>query len=210
MKKILIPLVTVILGLAAPLSHGQGTIQFLNSALSKIKYLDDACAPLTDAPVGAVVGVFYGVTPDSLTLAGTTARITAPGLFNGGTVFALSGVNPGQTISLKIAGWYTKGGVTPERAPQGPFSAGITHYGESAVVTTTALGPEAGPGTVVMQSANGTNPNRVKPFTILQPELCPEPSTWALLGFGAGALLLQRRHHFFPRRRTAPKAPFSF
>ncbi len=194
MKKILIPLVTAILGLVAPLSHGQGTIQFLNSALSKIKYLDDPCAALTDAPVGAVVGVFYGATSDSLTLAEATARMTAPGIFSGGTVFALPGTNPGETISLKIAGWYTKGGTTPLRASLGRDTPGITHYGESEVITTTALGPTAGPGTVVFQSATGTNPNRAKPFTILQPALCPEPSTWALLGFGAGALLLRRRH----------------
>ncbi len=193
MKKILIPIVAVLLGLAAPMSHGQGTIQFLNSALSKIKYLDDPCAALTDAPVGAVVGVFYGASPDSLTLADTTARVTAPGIFNGGTVYALPGTSPGQTISLKIAGWYNKGGLTPERAAQGPSSVGITHYGESEVITTTALGPSAGPGTVVFQGATGTNPNRVKPFTILQPALCPEPSTWALVSIGVVALAFRRR-----------------
>ncbi len=189
MKKTLMPLLVGFLGLAAPLCHGQGTIQFLNTALSKLRYTDSPGASPVDMPVGAVVGVFWGRTTTSLTLAENTVTIVTPGLFNGGTVYALPGSNPGELVFLKIAAWYNKGGVTP-RTVENCFSPGITHYGESAVIQA-ALGPTVGPGTVVFQSASGTNPNRAKPFDFM---LCPEPSTWALLGVGAGALFLRRRH----------------
>ncbi len=169
--------------------HAQGTIQFLNSALSKIKYQENVGSAAVDCPIGAVVGVFYGATPDSLTLATPTARVTAPGLFSGGTVYALPGTNPGESVYLKIAGWYNAVGTTPDLAPQGPHSPGFTHWGESGIVQTTALGPTAGPGTVVFQGPSGTNPNRARPFC-----LCiPEPSTWAVLGLGFGVLVLRRR-----------------
>ncbi len=188
MKKTLLTLALV--GFSAAATYAQGTIQFLNSALSKLKYVDAPGAAAVDSPVGTVVGVFYGASPSALTLAETTVRTTAAGLWSGGTVFALPGTNPGETVSLKIAAWYTKGGTTPERAALGKDSAGISHYGESAVVTTTALGPTAGPGTVVFQGATGTNPNRAKPFEVV---LVPEPSVMALGALGLGALLLRRR-----------------
>lgn len=195
MKMKLIPLVTVVtavLGLAAPLSHGQGTIQFLNSALSKLKYTPAPGAQAVDMPVGTVVGVFWGRSADSLTLAENTVAVTTPGLFNGGTVYALPGSEPGESVFLKIAAWFNSGGTTPRLAREGSCTPGITHYGESAVVQTTALGPTAGPGTVVFQAPTGTSINRAKPFEF-QLTLCPEPSTWAILGMGMGAVLLRRR-----------------
>ncbi len=188
MKKTLLTLALV--GFSAAATYAQGTIQFLNSALSKLKYIEAPGSAAVDSPVGTVVGVFYGASADSLNLASVTTRTTAAGLWNGGTVFKLDGIAPGQTCSLKIAAWYTAGGTTPDRAALGKDSAGITHYGESAVVTTTALGPEAGPGTVVFQGPTGSSINRAKPFNI---ELVPEPSVMALGALGLGALLLRRR-----------------
>ncbi len=169
----------------------QGTIQFLNSTLSKIRAADWDGTSMGDAPVGTYVGVFYGASADSLTLADATVRMTAPGLFNGGVVYALPNTSPGQTVFLKVAAWFNALGETPSLARQGVNSPGITCYGESAVVATTALGPTAGPGTVVWQAASGTNPNRVKPFVIVGE--CPEPSAYALVGCGLGALFLRRR-----------------
>lgn len=188
MKKTLLTLALV--GFSAAATYAQGTIQFLNSALSKIKYIDAPGQAAVDSPVGVVVGVFYGASADSLSLAATTTRTTAAGLYNGGSVFGLDGIAPGQTCFLKIAAWFTKGGSTPDRAAQGIDSPGITHYGQSAVVQTTPLGPTAGPGTVVFQSATGGSANRAKPFNI---ELVPEPSVMALGALGLGALLLRRR-----------------
>lgn len=187
MKKTLLTLALV--GLTAA-SYAQGTIQFLNSALSKIKYIDAPGAAAADAPVGSVVGVFYGASANSLSLAENTATVSSAGLFNGGAVYALPGTNPGETVFLKIAAWLNKGGTTPALAREGINSPGITHYGESSVIQTIGLGPAAGPGTVVFQSPTGSNANRAKPFNI---EIVPEPSVLALGALGLGALFLRRR-----------------
>ena len=191
MKKTLLTMALV--GLSAVATYAQGSIQFFNSTLSKIKYVDAVGTAPVDAPAGIVVGVFYGSSPSSLTLLPGVLTVATPGIFGTSTangVTLLPGTNPGETTMLKIAGWYNKGGVTPQAALQGTASPGITHYGESAVVTTTVLGPSTGPGTVVWQGATGTNPNRAKPFEIVP---VPEPSVVALGALGLGALLLRRR-----------------
>ncbi len=188
MKKQIVALCAALVVSAVPSAFAQGTIQFLNSALSRIKYQQDAGSPVVDCPSGAVVGVFYGATRNSLTLATPTARVTSGGLFSGGTVYALPGTNPGESIFLKIGGWYNAVGTTPDLAPDGPRSPGFTHWGESEIVQTTALGPTAGPGTVIFQGLSGTNPNRAHQFCIC----VPEPSTWAVLGLGLGTLMLRR------------------
>lgn len=191
MKKTLLTLALV--GLSAAATYAQGTIQFLNSGLSPVKYQAAAGAAIENVPinVGAVVGVFWGTTADNLHLQTPTARIsTTAGVFNGGAVYGLTDTAPGQQVFLKIAGWVNLGGTTPIDGITGRSSPGITHYGESGVVQTIALAPTAGPGIVVWQGATGTNPNRAKPFTI---ELVPEPSVMALGALGLGALLLRRR-----------------
>jgi hypothetical protein len=188
MKKTLLTLALV--GCTAAATYAQGTIQFLNSALSKLKYVDAPGQAATDVPVGTVVGVFWGTSADSLTYVDNPATVTAAGLFNGGAVYALPGSNPGQAVSLKIAAWLNKGGTTPRAALQGAQSPGITHYGETAVFTSGPLGPTAGPGTVVFQSATGASTIRGKPFEVV---LVPEPSVLALGALGLGALLLRRR-----------------
>src|SRR5262245_4973911 len=98
MKYRMLALTVVALSVSA---RGQGTIQFLNSGLSKIK----AYTPVgvVDAPVGTVVGVFWGRIPDRLTLVESTTVIRTPGIFNGGAVYAIPGTSPGERISLKIA-----------------------------------------------------------------------------------------------------------
>lgn len=188
MKKTLLTLALVALSAAA--SQAQ-TVQFLNTALNKIKYVDTLGAAAVDAPAGTVVGIFYGSSADNLSLSEPTTTISNPGLFNGGSLYSLAGTAPGQTVFVKIGAWLNKGGATPSLARQGMNTPGITHYGESATVQTTALGPASGPGTVIWQSPSGTNPNRAKPFEVVP--VVPEPSVIALGALGLGALLLRRR-----------------
>jgi hypothetical protein len=191
MKKTLLTLALV--GLSAAASFAQGTIQFFNSALSKIKYVDAPGGVAVDAPAGVVVGVYWGTSADNLRLEPRPWTIVTPGLFGTSTatgVYPLTGTNPGETVSLQIRAWLVKGGATPAAADLGINTPGLTHYGQSAVVTTTALGPTAGPGTVVFQGASGTSINRAKPFEIVP---VPEPSVIALGALGLGALLLRRR-----------------
>ncbi len=180
------------LGIAAVASTvaAQGTIEFRNSALTKIKYLETSESAPVDAPVGTVVGLFWGQSPDSLTLASPTVVVTTPGLFNGGT-YPIAGTQPGQVIYLKAAAWFNKDGATPLAATAGAASPGITHYGETETVSSVPLGPTAGPGTVIWNP-----PSRVFALT-LSP--VPEPSVAAL---GAVALSLVCLRSFNLRRRT--------
>lgn len=194
MKKTLLTMVLVAFSAA---TYAQGTIQFLNSALSRLKYKDTDTSTAVDAPAGIVVGVFWGATRESLALNnGDTAVVSGAGLFTGAAVYQLKGATPaedsapGQQVFLKIGAWLNKGGTTPAKAAQGRETPGLTHYGESGVVQTTVLGPTAGPGTVVFQGANGSNINRAKAFEIVP---VPEPSVMALGALGLGALLLRRR-----------------
>lgn len=189
MKKTLLTLAMV--GMTAVASHAQGTIQFSNTGASVIKYQDVLGGPVVNAPDGCVIGLFWGADANSLTLQTPTTLTktvgTTSGLYDGGAVYPLTGSQPGQFITFKIAGW--RGGTANDHRD-------ATHYGESAVVTLTTasagagLGPTAGPGTVIIQGATGTNPNRTKAFTITP---VPEPSVMALGALGLGALLLRRR-----------------
>ncbi len=192
MKKTLLTLAFAALSAVATYAQS-GSIQFLNTALNKIKYLETSSSTAVDLPAGAVVGVFYGSSANSLSLADATTKVTSAGLFNGGAVYLLPGTAPGESVFLKIAAWYNSASpsATPALARDGAQSAGITHYGESATVQTTALGPTSGPGTVVWQSASGASTARAKPFNVV--EVVPEPSVVALGALGLGALLLRRR-----------------
>ena len=190
MKKTLLTMALV--GLSAAASFAQGTIQFVNNGGSAIKFQLDPAGAVVNAPDGTVVGIFWGRSADALSLQqNTTTTFTTSGvsgLINGGSVYALTGSNPGESVFLKVAGWRNQGGVTPATI-DAVTKAGITHYGETRTVQTT-LGPTAGPGTVIFQSAAATNPTRVSSFTVA---IVPEPSVVALGALGLGALLLRRR-----------------
>ena len=154
-------------------AHAQGTIAFGNSALTRIVLpLGDGTSRNTTVADGLIIGAFYGP-------AGTTDLVMAPGTATIGStagimvgapsVFALPGTEAGQVISLQIRAWNNQG-----------------WFGQTKVAQVT-LGPTAGPGTVIWQSASGTNPNRFTPLTTV----VPEPSTF-VLGAMAGAFLIFR------------------
>jgi hypothetical protein len=192
MKKTILTLALV--GASAAATFAQGTIQFLNSGLSPVKYVDVAGAAAVNAPTGSRIGVFWGTSRENLTLQTPTTSVGATlGVFSGGSAYALPGTNPGETVFLKFEGWLNKGGTTPESilGGVGGVGQGVTHWGGTETVQTTVLGPSTGPGTVVWQSATGSNVNRVKAFTIAP--VVPEPSVIALGALGLGALLLRRR-----------------
>lgn len=174
---------TVILALTASLvttvAQAQGTVQFLNSTLSKVKI--QTAEGLQDAPVGTVIGLFWGESANNpLSRVEPTTTLTSPGVFGGGTVYAIPGTTPGQQVYLKIAGWWNPSGPTP------PEPNLAIYYGETATVSVN-LGPTAGPGTVIWQGATGTNPNRMKPLILV-----PEPSVLALGGAALSLLALSR------------------
>jgi hypothetical protein len=193
MKKSLLTVALALLSAAD--TYAQGTIQFLNDGLSRLEYEAVWGEPIVYAPLGAHVGAFWGTDAAGAsaivgmgrgTIAGPTATSYVQGVWNwqnsGAATYPVSGTQEGQRVWLKIAAWYNGDAQSPTGA--------ITHYGESEPVSV-VLGPTAGPGTVVWQSATGTATDLAKPFVITN--LVPEPSVVALGAVGLGALLLRRR-----------------
>ena len=133
--------------------QGQGTIQFLNSALSRIQYRECRLSEnsiLINAPAGVRISIEIGPSPFQLQEVGFPVSTTGDGLFYGGVVYPVPGTSEGQTVWMRVVG----------RHPNGTL-------GTTEVLPIT-LGPTAGPGTVIFQSATGTATNRFRPF-IVQP-----------------------------------------
>jgi len=183
MKKSLLTLALVALTTVA--SYAQGTIAFGNSALTRVQVIVPG-TPARNALTSdnLMVGAFFGpagAAADALALAPGTASIgtTAGVMVNAPSVFGLPGTEGGQVVSLQIRAWDASKGADGWRT-------GV--YGQTAVAQVT-LGPTAGPGTVIWQTATGTFTTRFTPLIVT----IPEPSTIALAVLGLGSLLLFRR-----------------
>jgi hypothetical protein len=174
MKKQLLTIALV--AMTAITSYAQGTIAFGNSALTRVMIEDapGAAARRATAADNLTIGVWYGASADSLTQAPGEARIgTTDGVLTGAaSVFALPGTDAGQTVALQIRAWNDAGA-----------------FGQTDVRQVT-LGPTAGPGAVIWQTASGVNTSRFTPLVVT---VVPEPSTIALGVLGLGSLLLFRR-----------------
>ena len=177
MKKTLLTLALV--AMATVSSFAQGTIAFGNSSLTRVTVTGtDGIKRNATAADGISISVFFGpagAAADSLALAGNAASIstaTAGVMTGAASVFALTGTEPNQVVSLQIRA----------RSADGLL------VGQTKVAQVT-LGQTAGPGAVIWQTSD-TNPSR---FTPLNLTIVPEPSTIALGVLGLGSLLLFRR-----------------
>jgi hypothetical protein len=185
MKKTLLTLALVALTTVA--SYAQGTIQFANSALTRVMVaLPGQAARNATAADNLMIGVYYGAegaAESTFQLAPGTATIgtTAGVLANAPSVFQLPGTEPGQVVSLQIRAWTADGSLSGQTRVISTFQLSPT--GERL-----GLGPTAGPGYVIWQTASATNPQRFTPLIVV-----PEPSTIALAVLGLGSLLLFRR-----------------
>jgi len=179
MKKILLAIVA---GVAVPMMvMAQGTINFSTAALNHKVVLEDS----TGAPAGYVAALYWGVTGSTelqLVQIGATVTVTA------GTGF------------LSTPATRTTGTATPEGASAffqvRAWNGGFATYEAAALAGTGFLGT-----TTVFANLTGA-PNGVPPSvpasltgwtTPLVVRAVPEPSTFALAGLGAAALLLFRR-----------------
>ena len=155
-------------------ADAQGTIAFGNSVLTRITCFVFPSRNVTAAD-GFTFGVFYGPagTYTDLVMAPGTANIgSTPGVMvNAPSVFALPGTEPGQTVSLQIRAWNDRG------------------WWGATKVAQVMLGPTAGPGTVIWQTASGTNSDRFTPMVVC----IPEPSTLALGALACAFLLFHDR-----------------
>jgi hypothetical protein len=176
MKKTLLTLALV--ALTAVATYAQGTIAFGNGTFTRVTIAGTTARNATTGD-GLNFYVFFGAAGVSDPAALTQVQQATPasigsvdGIMVGApSIFALPGTEPGQVVSLQIRAW----------------NANRTLVGETDIRQVT-LAPTAGPGTVIWQTATGTNPNRFTPLIIV-----PEPSTIALAVLGLGSLLLFRR-----------------
>jgi hypothetical protein len=197
MKKLLLTLAFAALAVVG--SQAQGTIQFQNTALTRMLLRASDSTATVQLPVAGTVvngaampAISYGVfvNGSQTPIASLGANSTSVGIITVplGTAFPIPGVDAGQTASIQIRGWNSTYGAD-WRAAQAAFNAGTvgTIFGESTVGNF-VLGPSSGPGVVIW---SGSDTTKLRPMTLVQ--IVPEPSTIALGVLGLGSLLLFRR-----------------
>jgi len=206
MKKLLT--IAALIGVTS-LSFGQGTVNFFNTTKTTVRtnsavggpttgvmdvtpnhyYFALFAAPTTTTTVGAI-----GVSDGAWTFTGLYANNSATlGVFSGGTV-ALpvnAAYAAGSTVNMFAAGWSDSVGTTVAQAQS--FMAQGTHafngwYGQSIVATGIVLGG----GPTPAGTPFGTLANQAGSFSLLLQPI-PEPSSFALAGLGAAALMIFRR-----------------
>jgi hypothetical protein len=194
MKKILA--VIMVAGALAQGAFGQGRVGFNNlSASDGVTVLGGAlngqyvgAADLAPGPNNFSASLYWalGVVADPSLLSehvpartlfyGTTGGggplVDGSGVFDGGSVTLPAPV--GQTVTVQIRAWDGTAGYNTVGL------GGLTHYGSSALLQ------------VVLVGGTDFDPDmsQIAPFSVVP---VPEPSTFALAGLGAAALLIFRR-----------------
>lgn len=192
MKTIVTLLSIFVMGTGA---FAQGTVTFNNNPATLISYEPTFGGTPVAIPAGNPGAYYFGLltslsgAPGTFTFSGIygTNNATA-GLFTGGTA-RLATIAPGTTFSFYIAGWSASLGPTWVYSWLNynyPFAPGS--FGLSGIGTATAGGgtPPASPG--IIFGATGLTSG----FTLTGRQT-PEPSSMALAGLGAAALLIFRR-----------------
>jgi len=203
MKKLIL---TAICSAAALSGFAQGTIQFGNTIQSPI-YVGTSIATAygaTQKATSAALGtggtidfaLIWGTSATSVTtLAGIEKIGTTAGQVAGNVNFPVVGTNPGDKDWFQVVAWDnsygdTLAGEAACAAAGGLWgSAGQTSYGVLGPALQFQLGPNPSPGTVIFGSSATTGVFHL--FALITP--VPEPTTLALGGLGAAALLMFRR-----------------
>jgi hypothetical protein len=211
MKKVF---VTLAVGMLAASAFAQGTLVFANNAASTIKLENAAGVPASGGQVQfawAAVGASYTPWTASMTAAewtaanaawtviGTPVNVTpTPGRFSGGTITAGSTgtLAPGALIQGVVIGWTGTGAadyLAGYALASGQAVSATTHqFGVSNPFTVDT----GDPTTVPPGSAGFIYNSTATPFvglTMANIAPIPEPSSFALAGLGAAALLIFRR-----------------
>lgn len=123
-----------------------------------------------------VMGQLYvGPAGGSLVAVGTPRAFLQNGIISFGTV-SVTGVAAGASADVVLRSWTAASGNSWEEANDGR----LAEVGESNQITITLGG--------------GVNPPAyLSGLTATTMEIVPEPSTWALMALGLGALALRRR-----------------
>jgi hypothetical protein len=191
MKKLLI---TSIMSLTAAVAFGQGTVFFANDSATltsppdRLIRFEGSNLPATGTNLQ--VQLYYGATTASAgslqPLSSAAARLrasttTIPGVWSGGGDRTLTGFNFGQQVTLQVRVWDIADGSTFENAIANPARQGFSGVSTPFLYNIPATASDPVPN-FFMSNFSG--------FTIVP---VPEPSTFALAGLGAAALLIFRR-----------------
>jgi hypothetical protein len=197
MKKTLLTLAFALLATVA--SNAQGTINFVNTTLSRVTWESaPGSGAFANVAVGApiVYGVFWGTTADNMQLntgpLGTASTANA-GLIAAANPYVIVGTSDvgGETYFMKVGGWSSAFGrdFAAAKAAQSPSLTDLRYYGETGVRSITT-GPGSGPATVIW---SGSNQLLFQPLKLNALPVVPEPSVIALGALGIGAFLLRFR-----------------
>jgi len=192
MKKLIVSsLATAVVSLAA---YGQGTVSMLNinaAAGVNAPVYDGVATTVKLAGANYQAGLYAGLSSTSLSYVGNSTPFLSAGgagYFNGGTT-VLSTIAPGTSAFVQVWAWDTTLGGTTTGATLAQAQAAFLTGGKTDVVGWSDIIPivPANPNS----SPPGT-PTALVGLTSFELQV-PEPSTMALAGLGAAALLIFRR-----------------
>jgi len=178
MKKLTVTMTMLAGTLVGLTAFAQGTVNFANVGvgLNQPIFASDGTTKLT---TGFTVELMAGTSATTLGSVATTGFLaSAPGYFAGGTV-AIPTVGLGGTASIQVRVWSTASG-----SYAAALAANVVNtYGASSIfsVVTGGGGTPANP------------PASLLGLTSFHLNVIPEPSSFALAGLGAAALLVFRR-----------------
>jgi len=188
MKKIAILAVAMLTGIGA---FAQGTLQFQNGATTAIFTNTTSLGGVRGkaAPGALDYALLWGTTAAEANAAANVSATVGNsassfGVIAGSANFAINGTNPGDTDFFKMIAWSASFGTGYAGYQAAALGGGL--IGSSATLAF-VLGPSSGPGTVIFSSSDLT---KFQGFDVVP---APEPTTLALGGIGAAALLLFRR-----------------
>jgi len=188
-------------------AFAQGLVSFINSSTT-LSTSSSTVGGAQTSTGGAVGSWYYGLliasTPAGpFTFSGAYGtNIASAGRFFGGVSVPVTGWAAGATMSYEIAGWSSNLGATwksgwlqanntPAPANAAIWGGVAGNFGLSSIATQVSggAGTPASPATPLFGGANGIqNGFNLGPVTTV-----PEPSSLALAGLGAAALLIFRR-----------------
>lgn len=180
------------MSLTAAVAFGQGTVFFANDAATlpsppdRLIRFGDTGGPATGTNIQ--VQLLVGLSAGSLNpISAAPGRLrasttTIPGVWAGGGDRTLTGFNFGQQVTLQVVAWDIADGATYAEA----INKGAARIGYAGASTPflyqIPAAPNNPPQDFYMVNFSGFN---IVPI--------PEPSTFALAGLGAAALLIFRR-----------------
>ena len=177
-------LASALVGLSA---YAQGTISFVNlngGGLNAPDTLSDGTTKLSGT--GYMAALMVGTTDANMTQVAQTGFLTGggAGYFNGGTV-TVAGIAGGAAVSVQVDIWNTAAGASFGAAQTAGLGGTADAYAQSAILHLNLGDPSATPPGLPA-ALTGLSSLKLNPAV-------PEPSSLALAGLGAAALLVFRR-----------------